>query len=330
MLWADPENNQVLPVHVRIVETTRGIRFGETILAWSEDPQAVGSQLQSAGEQIANRLHRIQNAQDGLTVVSIAGFQTNELSQDAHHVRRELESWLEAWLAGQPGIAVAERAHVLPLIEERKLAGDLPEAIGESDAIVDGHFQIDFSQKEPQLRLTVRLIRKDRTISQKSLQGSFSDLPKLRHAAGTAILTFLSPASQGIHFDSQTEAQLLSQSAERLLSVGRSGEAFTVLTRAYALEPDDYRVQVLLLKVGVCADYDKQGKVLLHQFYPQALVLSDVAQKVVNRIRHGQEPPGKAWYYQDNSILEAVFSLCRRFASLHFDNQTPANLVRRA
>jgi len=31
-----------------------------------------------------------------------------------------IESWLESWLASQPGIAVAERTEVLPLIDERK------------------------------------------------------------------------------------------------------------------------------------------------------------------------------------------------------------------
>ncbi len=112
LLSAESPNEQGLqPIEVRIVETSRGIRFGETVLMWSEDAQAIAEQIQSATEQIANRLGRVQNAKGKFTVVSLAGFRTDELSQEAHRFRRNLESWLESWLASQPIVARQSARH---------------------------------------------------------------------------------------------------------------------------------------------------------------------------------------------------------------------------
>lgn len=189
LISAEAPNRQGLQaIEARIVETRRGVRFGKTILAWSKDEQVVAKQISSATEQLARRLGRIRHAKGKFTLVSLAGFRTDELSQEAHRFRRNLESWLESWLASQPGLAVAERTKVLPLIAERKLSDDLLAVLGNADVTIDGTFQLDFSQAEPQVELTLRVVRKNHSVATRTLHALISEQAKLREAAGKAVL----------------------------------------------------------------------------------------------------------------------------------------------
>ncbi len=280
-----PNKDGAQPVEVRIVETRRGLRFGGTVVAWSENEQEITQQVESVAEQAVRLLFRIRNAQGEYIVVSLAGFRTNEVSEDAHRVRRNLESWLEFWLASQSGIVVAERQQVLPLIEERKLSQDLPESLGEADAVVDGRFQLEFTQQDPQLQLTVRVVHKDHTFSLQEFSGPLDELSVLRKEVAAAVLMFLSPETKGIPFDYQAEAQTLFAGAERMLAVGRRGEASKLLTAAYALKPDDFRVCCMLVQTGIVTNVDTRDERYAHQYYPQALFLSDVASQVLDHLQ---------------------------------------------
>lgn len=312
LITAEAPNKQGLQaIEARIVETRRGVRFGKTVFAWSKDGQAIAKQIASATEQIVGRLGRIQNAQGKFTLVSLAGFRTDELSQEAHRFKRNLESWLESWLASQPGIAVAERTTVLPLIAERKLSDDLPAALGEADVTIDGTFRLDFSQAEPQVELTVRVIRKDRTVATRSLHSPISEQAKLREAAGKAVLKILAIQAAAL-FDAKTEARLLTDEAERLLTLEQRSEAPKRLVTAYALEPDNLRIQALILHAGLgIGDNDWNSVSYDDAFYSRALFLSNVARQVLDKIEQGVQPPNDLSFYQTDRLFKATLSFCR-------------------
>ena len=312
LISAEAPNPQGLQaIEARIVETRRGVRFGKTVFAWSKDGQAIAKQISSATEQIVGRLGRIRNAQGKITLVSLAGFRTDELSREAHRFKRNLESWLEAWLASQPGISVAERTKVLPLIAERKLSDDLPAALDNADVTIDGTFRLDFSQAEPQVELTLRVLRKDRTVATRILHAPVSEQAKLREAAGKAVLELLSiKATES--FDAKTEARLLTDEAERLLTLGRRSGAPKRLTAAYALEPDNFRIQALILHAGVGPGINGWRSVSYDDaFYSTALFVSDVARQVLDKIEQGVQPPNDLSFYQTDKLFKRTLFFCR-------------------
>jgi len=315
-----PSEQGLQAIEARIVETRRGIRFGKTVLMWSTDEQAIAQQMQSATEQIASRLRRIQNAKGNFTVVSIAGFRTDELSQETHRFRRNLESWLKSWLASQSGLAVAERTKVLPLIAERKLSDDLPAVLGNADVTIDGTFQLDFSQAEPQVELTLRVIRKDRSVATRTLHAPVSEQAKLRQAAGKAILELLAIEPKEALFDARAEAELLTDEGERLLRLGRRYEALNRLSAAYALDPESYRIQALTLHAGFwLTGHDRSGDLFQGTFYPTALFVCDAARQVIDKIEQGVQPPSDLSFYQSDLLFRTAF----RFLRLLQDREVP-------
>lgn len=321
LISASPPNEQGLqPIEVRIVETRRGVRFGETVLVWSGDEQAVAEQLDSATTFIASRLGRVQTSKGKLTVVSLAGFRTDELSQEAHRFKRSIEAWLEAWLASQPGIAVAERINVLPLVDERRLASDLPAALGNADTAIDGTFKLDFSTQPPQVELTLRVLRKDGSLATRTLRASISEQGKLRESAGNAILELLALNPTAVLFDAKGEARLLTDEAERLLTVGRRYESLQRLTTAYALEPDDFRIQALLLHAGVQLGVgpDFSGAKFVGPFYPTALLLSDVARHVLDQIDEQRLPRGNENLDQRHELFARIGDFCSLMSQIQF------------
>ncbi len=313
LISADSPNDQGLqPIEARIIETRRGVRFGNTVLAWSEDEQAIAQQIQSATEQMVNRLRRIQNTKGKFTVVSLAGFRTDELSQEAHRFRRSIELWLESWLASQPGIAVAERTKVLPLIDERKLTSDLPTALGNADVTIDGTFKLNFNEQHPQVELTIRVIRKDRSVATHSLRAPIGNQANLRKSAGKAVLELLAVTSVDGLFDAEAEARLLTDEAERLLTFGRRYEALKRLTTAYALEPDNFRIQALLLHAGLwLGGLDPSGASFDGSFYPTALFVSDVARQILDKIEQGVQLPSDLSFYETDTLIQTTIDFCR-------------------
>lgn len=312
LISANPPNEQGLqPIEVRIVETRRGVRFGEIVLVWSEDEQAVAEQIESATTFIASRLGRVQTSEGKFTVVSLAGFRTDELSQEAHRFKRNIEAWLEAWLASQPGIAVAERTKVLPLIDERKLASDLPAALGNADAAIDGTFKLDFSEQQPRVELKLRVIRKNGSVASHTLCAPLSDLTSLRESAGKTILGLLAVEKIKPNFDATSEAQLLSDEAERLLQIGRRYEALQRLTIAFALEPDSFQIQALLLQAGVQFAPDSEPIHLASgaMFYPTALFIADIAHRVVDKLDQRVPAPNDLHLYDPESLLSRAVDL---------------------
>ena len=311
-------------IEARIVETRRGVRFGKTVFAWSKDGQAIAKQISSATEQIVGRLGRIHHAQGKFTLVSLAGFRTGELSQEAHRFKRNLEAWLETWLASKPGIAVAERTKVLPLITERKLSDDLPAALGEADVTIDGTFRLDFSQAQPQVELAIRVIRKDRTVATRILHAPISEQAKLREAAGKVVLELLSiKATES--FDAKTEAKLLTNEAERLLALRRRYEALDRLMTAYALNPDSLRTQMLLLnaarRIGVGPD--PSGASFEGPFYSTALFVGDIARQLLDQIRDKRIPQSELELYQRDNLIGRIGEFCSLMSQTQFVVKKP-------
>jgi len=319
-----PNQQRLQAIEARIVETRRGIRFGGTVFAWSNGDQAIAEQIALATEQIAERLKRLQNVKGKFTLVSLAGFRTDELSQEAHRFKRNLESWLETWLASQPGIAVAERTKVLPLIAEHKLSDDLPAALGEADVTIDGTFQLDFSQAEPQVELTVRVIRKYRTVATRSLLIPLHERAKLRELTGKAVLELLEIKTEK-SFDASAEAKLLTDEAERLLALWRRHEALDRLMTAYALNPDSLRTQVLLLhaarQLGVGPDLS--GSSFKKPFYSTALFLSDVARQLLDQIKSKQLPQSELELYQRDNLIGRIGEFCSLMSQVQFVVKKP-------
>ncbi len=327
LLSAEPMNDQGLqPLKARIVETGRGVRCGETVLLWSEDAQAIAKQIESATEQITSRLGRVRNSKGKFTVVSLAGFRTDELSQEAHRFLRNLESWLESWLASQPGIAVAERTQVLPLIDERKFASDLPAALGAADATIDGTFTLGFIEQPPQVELTLRVMRKDRSVATHSLRAPIDEQANLRQSAGKAVLELLAIDSVATSFDAKAEARLLTDEAERLLKLGRRFEALRRLTAAYAIKPDSLRIQTLLLhageRLGVGPDFS--GATFDEPFYPMALLLGEVARRVLDQIEQECLPASEIEFYQRKSLLGRIGEFCSLMSQIQFVVKKPS------
>jgi len=321
LISAEPPNQEGLqPIEARIVETRRGVRFGKTVLVWSEDAQAIAKQIESATEQIASRLGRVQNSKAKFTVISIAGFRTDELSQDAHRFRRSLESWLESWLANQPGVAVAERTKILPLIDERKLSDDLPAALGEADATIDGKFQLDFSGQQPQVELTLRVVRKDHSVAKRTLHDTLANLPKLRQAAGQTILELLAIESSSTDFDTKAEVKLLTDEARRLLTLYRKYEALDRLIIAYALDPDSFEIQAQLLQAGrgIGVRLDSSGSKFAGSFFPTALLLSDVARQVLDQLEQNHSPRKKTASTHSDPLFELVGEQCKLMEQVQF------------
>lgn len=286
LVSAGPPNQQrLLPIEARVVETRRGVRFGGAVLSWSKDEQEVARQIQSAIEKIESRLQRIRRAEGDFTLVSLSGFRTDELSQEAHRFQRNLEIWLQSWLASQSGIAVAERSEVLPLIDERRLSEDLTRALGQADATIDGSFKLDFGKERPQVELTLRVRRKDRSATERTLRVPLGDDAELRHSASKAILELLSLDAEAATYDAQTEARRLTDEAQRLLTLWRDFEALERLIAAYALDPESDVTPPLLLRAGrmLGARVDRSGDSFDGAFYPTALLLCDVARRVLDR-----------------------------------------------
>ncbi|QEG36521.1 hypothetical protein [Bythopirellula goksoeyrii] len=321
LISSSPPNEQGLqPIEVRIVETRRGIRFGETVLIWSADEQADAEQFESATAFITSRLSRVRTSERKYTLVSLAGFRTDELSQEAHRFKRSIEAWLEAWLASQPGIAVAERTKVLPLIDERNLASDLPSALGNADAAIDGTFKLDFSGDFPQVELTLRVLRKDRSAVSRTLHAPIRDLAKLRESAGKAIIELLDLVLKAAEFDAEAEARLLTDEAERLLSLGRRYESLQRLITAYSLEPDSLRTQTLLLNAGrqLGVGPDLSGAKFDGPFYPTALLLSDVARQVLDQIEQQRLRPGDNNQYERKEMFARIGDFCSLMSQIQF------------
>lgn len=315
-----PSERGIQPIEARVVETVRGIRFGKTTLAWSTDTEAISRQLDSAANELKRRLRRIRNSREKLTVVSVTGFRANELSPEAQRVRRKLEIWLEVWLANQPGIVVAERTTVLPLIDERKLSDTLPAELGEADATIAGNFRLDFSKKQPQVELTLRVIRNDRALGQQRLSNSLDNLAELRQSAGETILELLAVENTPAAFDADGEAKLLAAEAERLLELRRMYTALDRLITAHALDPESRSIQAQMMKAGRAfgVGLNFGGNKFEGSFFPTALLLADVARQALDGIEQGHFPQNRGAAYNSNELLSHIGEYCRVMRQMQF------------
>ncbi len=187
----------------------------------------------------------------------------------------------------------------------------MPAALGESDITIDGTFKIDFSGQQPQVELTLRVLRKDRSVATHSLRALIAEQANLRESVGKAILELLAIKPSEASFDAKTEARLLTDEAERLLKLGRRYEALHRLTAAYALQPESYRIQSLTLHAGFwLSGPDRSGDWFQGTFYPTALFVSDAARQVIDKIDHGVQPPSDLSFYQPDSLFRTVFRFC--------------------
>lgn len=298
-------------VRIQVLDTERGVRFGKTSFVWRDEQAALDQQLRSTSRFLRRRLRRVREASSGLTVVSLAGFQTTELSREAHRVRRELEDWLEMWIAAQPGFAVTERTQVLPLIGERRIASDLEASLGDADAIVDGRFRIDFRSAKPVLELRVRVARKGAISAEQVVVGPLTELSQLRASLASLTLKLLSPEAVLSQPDTKAEASLLAENARRLFAAGRRCEASRRIEAAYALNPDDSRLKVDLLRFGTCRAEDDGTHVSREARYDQLLLRCDVARSVLDKAVSAAQPLGSEWYYKPRFFVNMVHRYCR-------------------
>lgn len=308
------------PIEISIVETRRGIRLGRTTLAWSTSDDSIDQQVRSVASRLVQQLRRVPSANDQSMAIALAGFRSDELSQEAHRLRRTLEAGIEAWLANQQGIGVAERSRMLQLIDERRLANDLPAALKGADAVIDGLFHLDFSQETPMVELELRVKKNDSPVRTRVLVQRLDQQATLRQATGEAILELLEISESEGAFDAQAEAKLLTEEAERLLQLGRRVESLDRLTAAYALAPDDFQIQRLMLAAGVQLGVgpDISGATFEGPFYPTALLLSDVARKVLDQLEQGQLRQSEPGAPDRSRLLERIGALCKLMSQVQF------------
>ncbi|MCA9260592.1 MAG: hypothetical protein KDA61_15375, partial [Planctomycetales bacterium] len=271
-------------IDVRLVETEGGALLGKLTLAWfPSDVDASLAQLSQLGDALERRLTQwCAGARRPLTV-SLAGIRRREASFELYRLQRRLEDSLESQLAAGGAVAVVERRRTLPLTEERNLAGDANPLAG-ADAVVSGELRLNFHDAHPAVELALQIHRRNGSTHEQIVSVLLDNAESLVARVADAVLTLLELDAQPVAFDSQTEAKMLVEEAQRLLSLWRWHEAFERLTAAYALDPQAPRTRALLLQTGSLSGPDLSGPRNEAAPYATALLLTDVARQSLDAI----------------------------------------------
>ncbi|WP_437222296.1 hypothetical protein SH661x_002716 [Planctomicrobium sp. SH661] len=325
-------------VRLKIVETREGIQFSDAAFPLLEE----GSQdsLSVMTSHIHSQLRRIRESVEGLKLVAVGDFRSRDISRHADWLGPVITSNLENRLAGSPGILLMERKQVRPLIEERALTiNQLPAALRGAMVRIEGEFWLEASS--PEVLAHVRVNRRLPGSEVKSLQvtAPFSHPELLSEKVLLAARELLGAQLVEGEFKNQAEAALLADEAERLLDLQEREAATRTLLAAYALDPESFRVQVLLLNAG-CPELDFRvwGQEPLHgdrlqQFnddvVPMLWLLTTLSHQILDHPDFPQNPKAN-WHpiFHLETILRQISHCLHRlrYLTMYLDMSRPENL----
>ncbi len=327
MLAAEPKENGLQPVRVRIVDTKLGIRYWESRVQWPQKASEIAAWSQALATQIKLELARLRNATGTLQLVSVSEFINQEISSQTNWLGAILRASLQQRLLNQPNIVFMERDEILPLIQERALTSDLPQALRESTITIDAQYQLHIGQAATEVEVTLHVRRAHQALVTKSVRGFLRDKNVLCQTVAEAVLHILGRSSSE-PIDGFAEAKLLADIGQRYLTLDQKQDALRPLLAAYALDPDSFRIQALLLHAGrELANNSiwrsrrlkgEQREKLKRQTVPLLMLMADVAHKLLG---HKEFPLSSSapWdpFYHRSQVIFAYQSLFTAPALMH-------------